>query len=216
MRAVPVVESYLVAAQSAVTLLADHAVARRWDEPSALPQMSVGALAVHLGSEVLLVRQALTDPAVRADERPIPLLEHYTRSAWVGADLDDDVNVSIRENARSLAGAGHRATLDGVQVALDEVARLLAEEVEPQAVRMPGWDWALSFEDFLVTRMMEITVHSDDLAVSVDVEPPALPVSVLEPVLSLLVGVAVLRHGQAAVVRALSRAERAPASIAAF
>ncbi len=81
---------------------------------------------------------------------------------------------------------------------------------------MTWWQWSLSWEDFLVTRMMEITVHSDDLAVSVGIDPPELPGAVLEPVLSLLVGVATLRHGQAAVVRALSRAERAPASIAAF
>jgi hypothetical protein len=81
---------------------------------------------------------------------------------------------------------------------------------------MPWWDWSLSFEDYLVTRVMEIVVHSDDLAVSVDVEPPALPEAVLGPVLALLVGVSLQRHGQAALVRALSRSERAPASISAF
>ena len=211
-----IVESYLVAAQSAGTLLADPAAAEAWERPSALPKMSVGALAVHLASEVLLVREALTDERARTDEAPVPLLEHYTRSAWVEADLDDDVNVSIREGAESSASTGHQEMLASVRTALEDVARLLAEEVEPAVVRLPWWGWALSFEDFLVTRMMEITVHSDDLAVSLGVEPPALPASVLEPVLSLLVGVAVLRHGQPAVVRALSRAERAPASIAAF
>jgi len=81
---------------------------------------------------------------------------------------------------------------------------------------MPWWAWSLTFEDFLVTRMMEIVVHSDDLAVSLDREPPTWPAGVLEPVLSLLTGVAVMRHGQAAVVRTLSRAERAPGVIAAF
>ena len=74
---------------------------------------------------------------------------------------------------------------------------------------MPWWDWSLSFEDYLVTRVMEIVVHSDDLAVSVGVEAPALPEPVLGPVLALLVGISLRRHGQAAVVRALSRRERA-------
>jgi hypothetical protein len=81
---------------------------------------------------------------------------------------------------------------------------------------MPGWDWALSFDDYLVTRVMEIVVHSDDLAVSVGVEPPVLPEVVLGPVLALLVGVSLQRHGQASVVRALTRRERAPDTIAAF
>jgi hypothetical protein len=58
-------------------------------------------------------------------------------------------------------------------------------------------------------------VHSDDLAVSVDVEPPPLPEHVLGPVLALLVGISLHRHGQAAVVRGLSRRERA-GNISAF
>jgi hypothetical protein len=39
---------------------------------------------------------------------------------------------------------------------------------------------------------------------------------VLAPVLGLLTGVAVRRHGQAPVVRALSRPQRAPESVSAF
>lgn len=211
-----VVEGYLFAAQSAVTLLAQHAVAEQWEAPSALPKMTVGALAAHLAGQVLSVRDVLVDRRLSSSEHPVALLEHYTRSAWVQAGLDDEANVTIREGADSGAAAGHRRLLESVQEALDDVARLLAEEVEPRVVRMPWWGWSLTFEDFLVTRMMEITVHSDDLAVSLGQEPPELPVSVLEPVLSLLLGVSVLRHGQTAVVRALSRAERAPGSIAAF
>jgi hypothetical protein len=47
-------------------------------------------------------------------------------------------------------------------------------------------------------------------------EPAGLPEGVLAPVLSVLTGLALRRHGQAALLRALSRAERAPASIAAM
>jgi hypothetical protein len=63
---------------------------------------------------------------------------------------------------------------------------------------------------------MEIAVHSDDLAVSVGVETPAFPEEALVPVLGLLTGVALRRHGQVAMLRALSRRERAPVSVAAF
>lgn len=209
-------EGFLVSAQSAVTLLAEDAVGARWDEPSALADLSVGGLASHLAVQVSSVRDALLAARLEVEEEPIPLLEHYTRAAWARGSHDDEANVSIRTKAEEQAHSGHAALMESVQTALDDVARLLAEEAEPRVVRMPSWGWALAFDDFLVTRMMEITVHGDDLAVSIGVQPPLLPPSVLEPVLSLLVGVAVLRHGQAAVVRTLARAERAPASIAAF
>jgi hypothetical protein len=63
---------------------------------------------------------------------------------------------------------------------------------------------------------MELAVHSDDLAVSVDLATPALPPSAVETVVDLLSRLSVLRHGPTAVLRALSRAERAPTTIAAF
>ena len=83
-------------------------------------------------------------------------------------------------------------------------------------VFLPWSGWALTADDFLTTRMMEIAVHNDDLAVSVGLETPQLPVRVMHPVYDLLFVLALRRHGQTAVLRALSRAERAPASISAL
>jgi mycothiol maleylpyruvate isomerase-like protein len=209
-------QAYLEAARSAADLVARPEVAESWHRPSALAGMSVGALAAHLASELLLVHDAWRDSARWSDDEPIPLLEHYRRSSWVTAAPDDEVNVTIRESAEQDATQGHEQLGAAVRSALGDLESLPQAPDLPAAVRMTWWQWSLSFDDFLVTRMMEITVHSDDLAVSLDLEPPELSGAVLEPVLSLLVGVATLRHGQAAVVRALSRAERAPASIAAF
>ncbi|MFC7483163.1 hypothetical protein ACFQX7_28525 [Luedemannella flava] len=59
-------------------------------------------------------------------------------------------------------------------------------------------------------------MHNDDLAVSVGIDAPAQPDEVLEPVFALLTKLAVKQHGATAVLRALSRAERAPATIAAI
>jgi hypothetical protein len=64
--------------------------------------------------------------------------------------------------------------------------------------------------------MMELAVHSDDLAVSVGTATPALRQSAVDTVIDLLSRLAVRRHGPTAVLRALSRAERSPATIAAF
>jgi hypothetical protein len=209
-------EDYLLAARAAVELVGRVEVMQRWDQPSALAQMSVGAVAAHLASQVLSVHGAVTAGKGVTTEQPVLLLEHYERVRWVRADLHDEANVTIRERAASAAADGHGTLVASVQQALADVGTAFAAGQLPPAIRMPQWDWSVSFDDFLVTRMMEIAVHADDLAVSVDVDPPELPESVLGPVLALLVGISLRRHGQAAVVRTLARRERAPGSIAAF
>jgi hypothetical protein len=211
-----VAQDFLVAAESALELVGRVEVVQRWSDPSALPDMSVGALAAHLASQVLSVHAAVTAGHGASDEVPVPLLEHYSRAAWVRAGVDDEPNVRIREGAAHSAASGHDALTSSLQQAIRDLRTAFASAELPPRIRMPGWDWALSFDDYLVTRVMEIVVHSDDLAVSVGVEPPVLPEVVLGPVLALLVGVSLQRHGQASVVRALTRRERAPNTIAAF
>ncbi len=209
---------FLVAAEAALALVGRVEVAQRWAEPSALEGMSVGAVAAHLGQQVELVHAAVTAGRATSDDAPVPLLEHYRRAAWVRADVEDEANRTIREGAEQAARVGHDALVLSLQEALLEVRRRLGASAGrlPRGVRLPHWEWTLSFDDFLLTRVMELVVHADDLAVSVDVEPTALPDAVLGPVLALLVGVSLERHGQAALVRALTRRERAPETIAAF
>jgi hypothetical protein len=209
-------DDYLVAASAAVDLVGRVEVLARWGEPSALEGMTVGAVAAHLVSQVLSVHAAVTGGQGVSTETPVSLLEHYDRVGWLRADLQDEPNVTIREGAASAAEEGHGTVVASAQQALDDLRTAFASAHLPPAIRMPWWDWSLSFDDFLVTRMMEIVVHADDLAVSVDVAPRELPEAVLGPVLALLVGISMRRHGQAAVVRTLSRRERAPGSISAF
>lgn len=59
-------------------------------------------------------------------------------------------------------------------------------------------------------------MHSDDLARSVDVPTPHFPTDAFRPVAHLLADLAAERHGQAALVSALSRRERQPENISAF
>lgn len=207
---------YVTVAGQVTELLGDPAVAAAWKRPSALRQMSVGGLAAHLADQVRFVRRALTEHDMQVSEEPVPLLEHYRLSAWVDAGPDDDVNVGIREGAEKAAAAGPEQLLENARTDLDRVTALLPRAAVSAAVRMPWWGWALTLEDFLTTRMMESIVHADDLAVSVGVPTPEFSDDALGAVLALLTGVAVRRHGQMSVVRALSRRERAPDSIAAF
>ncbi len=205
--------AFLDAASSAADVVSRSVVAERWHEPSALRGMTVGALAGHLASQVFHVPRLLAAPN---DEDPIPLLEHYARAPWTDADHDDEANVRIRASSEGTAADGAESLVEQLTADVARCRELLACESTDRVVHLPWGPWSLTLDDFLVTRMMELAVHSDDLAVSVGLDTPELPARALEPVLALLSALAVRRHGQSAVLRALSRAERAPSTIAAF
>ena len=210
----PIRQAYLVAAGSAVYVLDDPAVAAAWQKPSALTDFSVGGLAAHLAAQVLFVPATLAKP--RPDGDPVGLLGHYERVAWIGADLDAEVNVNIRSGSEDASTDGAATVVAQTQAAVRDLTGLLAAEPDDRRVSPPAGPWVLTLDDFLVTRMMEIVVHSDDLAHSVGIPMPEFPAPVLDPVLDLLTRLAVRRHGTVPVLRALTRAERAPASITAF
>jgi hypothetical protein len=207
-------QGYLAAAAAAAGLVSDPAVAERWAEPSALAGMSVGALAGHLARQIFNVEALLAQGA--CEDAPIPLLEHYARSAWLGAAPDDPSNVTVRDSSAAEAAGGPAALARRTTAALGRLAARLPGEPLDRVVLVPWGPWPLTLADLLVTRMMEITVHDDDLASSVGRPAPALPDEVTDTVVVLLARLAVRRHGPMPVVRAFSRAERAPATVAAF
>ncbi|GAA4604097.1 hypothetical protein GCM10023195_13880 [Actinoallomurus liliacearum] len=207
-------DDFLAVARSAAALLRDPAVAARWSEPSALPEFGVSGLAGHLAYQVLAIPQILAQPVPR--EPCVPLLEHYARVDWIDAGPDADINVRIRRGGEERAVGGPEALAAEVDAVIERSAADLAAEPD-RPVRLPFWGpWSLTLDDLLISRMMELAVHSDDLAVSVGIPTPALPRSAVETVVDLLTRLAVRRHGPTGVLRALSRAERAPATIAAF
>lgn len=213
-----VVSSFPGAARAAAELATSAAVADRWEQESACAGMTVGGLAHHLVGQAGTTVRLLGEPP-RADP-PIALLEHYRRAAWVREDHDGEANTGIRAGSDDLARTGPDALADASEAILaalpGALAPVLAGERDPDTVHIPWQGWSLATPDFLVTRLMEIVVHSDDLAASVGAEPPTWAPEVLAPVLGLLTGVAVERHGQDALVRALSRPQRAPSSVSAF
>jgi hypothetical protein len=208
------VTPYLAAAASAIDLVAASEVAARWPLPSALPQLSVGGLAAHLLGQVLSTEATLDEP--RGDDRPVPLLAHYTKVKWRGKGLAEPANAGIRAGGEQLAKTGPEALVEEARATHKRLAARLPDLAHHQVVQPPWTGWTLTLDDFLVTRLMEIAVHSDDLAVSVDLPTPELPEVVTVRVRHLLVDLAAQRHGSTAVLRGLSRVERAPSSITAF
>ena len=206
--------TFLESARTAAALLTSDDVRERWDAESSCAGMTVGGLAFHLagqaGNAVRLVG------AATSDEPPIAVEEHYRRAAWVHTGLEEDANAGIRTSANDEAGGGFEELRTKVAADLDALPAVLAAVSDTDPVLIPWQGWALTAHDFLVTRLMEMLVHSDDLAASLDVPTPQFPDEAVRLVLGLLTSVAVERHGQTALVRALSRPQRAPGSVSAF
>lgn len=207
-------DAVLDSARISADLALSDPVRSRWGEESACAGMTVGGLAHHLTGQIdNLVALYAEPPDASA---PITVREHYRRAAWANTALDDEDNVGIRIDADEAAEGGPDAHAAQVRAALDALPAALAAVDDQDPVLIPWQGWSLTAHDFAVTRLMEAVVHTDDLAASVGVATPVFPEEAARLVVGLLSDVAVDRHGQAAVVRALSRPQRAPASVSAF
>lgn len=195
-----------------VALVERPEVAAAWDEESSCAGMSVGALTWHLVNQPRRVVEVLAGPV--PDVEPIPVSEHYARAAWIQQDLDGPANVGVRTRSEEETAAGPDAAAAAAREVLARLDATLTDA--PSTVLLPWTGAALGTEDFVVTRLLEIVVHSDDLAASVGVPVPQFDADVVEPVVRLLADLALRRHGQDALVRTLSRPQRAPGTISAF
>lgn len=205
-----VVRAYLSVLPDVVTLLHSDELARRWDSPSALEQMSVAALAEHLGSQITQVPQLLAPPWRSAHTTSLD--DYYRTAAWIGTGVDADANRHIRQEAEVGSGEGREALIARVEQAVVAADRALSTRPEDATVAARGGLVALSLDDYLRTRLMEIAVHSDDLAVSLGVATPELGVDAQGIVIAVLGRISIGRHGWVDVLRGLARTERAPAS----
>ncbi|GLX18873.1 maleylpyruvate isomerase N-terminal domain-containing protein [Streptomyces lavendulae] len=207
-------ELYLSVAESAGRLLAEPAVADGWDQPSALAKLSVRGLAGHLAGQVFFIPAVLAEP--EPSEPAISIHEYYGRVSWIGSDVDTPFNQGIRSGGEDEAADGPAALAARVATCVDELRGTLPAAPD-RRVRRPTWGpWSISLDDFVTSRTLELIVHSDDLAHSVGLPTPEFPAPAVETVVDLLSRIALRRHGATAVLRALSRAERAPASVSAL
>ena len=206
--------AFVSACQSAFELASDPAVASAWDTESACAGMTVGGLTHHLLGQIRHVAALMQVPPTSTP--PIPLLDHYARADWVSSSADAEANASIRDDGNAAAAAGPATVLADIPSLIELLPELVTVPRSPDTIHIPWQGWDLTTDDFFATRSMELVVHSDDLAASVGLPTPVFPESIAVQVAALLAGVAMRRHGQAAVVRALSRPQRAPDTVSAF
>jgi hypothetical protein len=130
--------------------------------------------------------------------------------AAVGPDLDSGINVRVRATSAEEALVGHRAVLGGMDRGLDRLRTRLEGEPEGRLVTVRDRE-VLRLDEYLVTRIIELALHIDDLCVSVGRETPELPG--IGVAIQALVDIAAHRHGELAVLRALARRERDPGQV---
>ncbi|MGA9749613.1 MAG: maleylpyruvate isomerase N-terminal domain-containing protein [Nocardioides sp.] len=194
-------------------LVGSDLVADAWDRESALPGMTVGGLTRHLVSQPECAVDFLRTPGP-ADAPLLSLVGHYDLVDWFAVPVDAPENTSIRDDFNRLGSAGH---LDSVTALARSLAQLdSALDAAGPTTYVPWQNCALPTDDFLVVRAMEVVVHADDLACSVGMPFPDFSPEVLEPVLALLAALSARRHGPDAVLRTLSRRERASGPVSAF
>ena len=199
----PVRDLVVEAVEAAASLLADPVVAARWDEPSALHGMSVGALSAHLvraaGATIAYLDR--TDPDRRPDD------ELLTPVTYFHAAIASPIHEQIKAVSADESAIGSVAIAQKCRTLAVALRQRLASEPADRLIAALGGRMLL-LDDFCRTRLIEVLLHLDDLVASVDVERPSVDPASTAIVIDILVGIARDQRGDWAVLHALSRAER--------
>jgi hypothetical protein len=196
--------AFLDAAAVAAGLVALPEVVARWDEPGESRGMTVGAIAAHLVASGI--------------EMPVPILEGDDPSgprtldpsryfSGQTLDLEHEGHQDVRERAAVASRRGATLLATDAATAVAGLTARLAQEREGRRVVVLG-KFEMTLDGFLVTRLVELLAHGDDLAASAGVALPDLPPDAVTLVTACLTDVARRRHGDLAVLRTMARRER--------
>lgn len=197
---------------AAVDVVRSPEVREAWEDPSALEDLTVGGLVAHL--LVATERTALlleSEPPPSDEVRVVGLREFYGPNRIDdAAQLAEGIPAALRQGAASRAESGPDAVIAEIE-ALPARLRPLVEAADDDrlvpVIQVRGG--AARFDDYLVTRVIELVVHTDDLACSTGVLVPDIDAGVLSIVTAAFVDLAVGRSGGRAVLRGFARRERA-------
>jgi Mycothiol maleylpyruvate isomerase N-terminal domain len=198
--------AFLDAAATAVCLLERPELARHWAEGSVLAEFSVAGLAGHLFRGMSTAERYLGEP--EPSEAGISAASYFA-TVIRSADVSDPAHQAIRARGEEAAAGGPAALARDARATLERLTPRLGGEGPGRRVRVAG-GLVLTLDEYLRTRVVELVVHADDLAASVGVEPLPPQPAATAVAIGVLVGVARVRHGDMAVLRALARRERDP------
>jgi uncharacterized protein (TIGR03083 family) len=209
-----VVQALLDAVDTGTTIMHHDQLGRRWHDRSALDGLTVGGLANHLYG-------ALRRTELVLDDDPPPGATVVGAAEFYGAnrvesraDLAEGIHPLIRQDAERRAEAGAEALVAKYDRLLDRLRqRLPGEDLQRLVAVVQVRNGVTPLRTYLVTRIVEAVVHTDDLAVSLGVDPPTPPPVAVASAVELFTELARARSGDIAVVRAFTRRERADSDV---
>jgi hypothetical protein len=196
--------AYLDAAEVAVALVTSPDVAARWAQAGASRGMTVGGTAAHLVASGIEMLVPLLEVEGPPGTRVLEPSRYYSGQTL---DLDHEGHRDVRQRAEEGSQRGAAALAADAAVAVAGLTVRLAEEPDERRVQVLG-RFDMTLDGFLITRLVELLAHTDDLAASAGLPTPELPPAAVALVVSCLTDVARRRHGDIAVLRTMARRER--------
>lgn len=204
--AVSIVPAFMSAARYGGEVLGAAVVGERWHEPSVLARMTVGALAGHLYLVVRRVDKHLDVDAPAAEAAPAEAFDrNWSVLVTEPADLDRPLHARVRTDGDHVAAWGWPAVRDAYAERIEKLATRLSTGM-PRTIMLG--DTVTSFEDYLASRVLEVLVHADDLALSIDHPAGTPPPQAVAIALDYAFARSRALHGDQAVLRAFTRRER--------
>lgn len=211
-----ILAAFLGAAEQVERMLGSKAVAEHWEDPSALEGYTVAGLAGHLARGVLTAEQYLEAPAPPENSEVTDAAGYMTTVLGTHDPIDSDFHRAVRTRSFEASRLGALALAREVGRARQQLAQHLDVAAMDRRIEVLH-GVVITVEEYLRTRLVELVVHVDDLAVSVGKENEQdLTQDAYEEVAAVLVQVALRRHGGLSVVRSLARRERHPEPIRAL
>jgi hypothetical protein len=206
-----VVDQYLTAMSAALHLAGRTEVRTRWDQPSILPEYTVGELTAHLGRSITNVESYVERPAP-VDAILVDAADYFATVLGDADPVDSDLHRGVRSRSAAAAEPGHAAIVHELRDSAERLRRI-GLGARPPILVLDGI--AMSVEEYLRTRIVELAVHAADLAESIGAEAPELPPVVWEQVAQTVAETAIRRHGAAVSAMSMARPDRTE-RIAAF
>jgi uncharacterized protein (TIGR03083 family) len=206
--------AFFAACDLALDVVRSRRVASGWERESAVEGFTVGALAAHVYSAIRRFEAALEEPEPVSPEVVGDIASFYglNRIEHRG-QLRDSFHIAIREDAAKRANQGPDALAQRFEAMVGRLRTRLA--AEPMNRLVPVWrieGGATELANYLQTRVVELVVHTDDLAASVGMELD-LPPEAACAAFAVFVELARARSGDVAVLRAFARRERAASDV---
>lgn len=199
-------DTFLKTSKTSLELLAHPEVAEWWERPSRLAEWSVAGLSGHLARATTAVESYLNE-ATSVSRSPVSASTYFATVLPLQVDLDSDFHVAVRKRGEEQGSVGAETLVEELAATIERLEHRLASEAESRLIQV-FQGVVLELDEYLKTRIIEMVVHGDDLAASVGVVTPEFPSKAMDVAITVLVELARERHGDAAVVTALTRRER--------